>query len=461
MRLYPHALMVAAVLAAGVAPLAIAPPAYAQETQLTGQQRADLRRLRNVVIEVENRAGRLQAHIAEWRGLGTQVGDNRVNNFNADAQALADAFTLGSEIAPNLPGDHEEVADLVDRLNAGAVVYQESIATATALLSGANEAMEAAGGREAITADVQRVDDISAEYTNFGGIMQGSPERAYELIQQFPPIVEEIQRIEAQYADFLAQDNADTAPLRNQIAQARNRLRRAQQDAHEAVAGARNTAGSHLDNARDALALAIENRDPAPFNTNGSITYDLDTAKHYLQLARAIHAADAQPLVDRYLARSTPKRKKPANPSKPRSSPPTAPPPTPTPATTPTHSRPPPRPPGSKNTPTTPSSASLSPPPTGPAKPSGPGGATTGTSPTPAPSRPASSSKPKAPPAPPRSTTTPSTSPKTTKTKTPCPTVPGQNKPPKIYTFTTDSSPKTSASKLRLRAATDSGRGGR
>lgn len=303
MRLYPRALALAAALAAGVAPLAIAPVAHAQEqTQLTGAQRADLRRLRNVVIEVENRAGRLQAHIAEWRGLGTQVGDNRVNNFNNDAQALADAFTLGSELAANLPAANEDVADLVVRLNAGLATYQSSITTATELLAGANDAMEAAGGREAIERNIQRADDISAEYLNFGGIMQGTPKRAYELIQQFGAIVEELQRIETQYADFLAQENADTAPLRNQIDQARNRLRRAQAEAHEAVAGARNTAESHLDNARDALATALDNRDPAPFSANGSVTFDLDTAKHYLQLARAIHAADAQPLVDRYLA---------------------------------------------------------------------------------------------------------------------------------------------------------------
>lgn len=302
MRRFPRALALAAALAAGVAPLALAPPAVAQDqTQLTARQRADLRRLRNIVIEVENRAGRLEAHLAEWRGLGTQVGDNRVNNFNADAQALADAYILGSEIAPNLPGDNEDVADLVDRLNAGAVIYQESIAAATALLAGANEAMEAAGGREAIAADIQRADDISAEYMSFSAIMQGSPERAYELIQQFPPIVEEIQRIETQYADFLAQDNADTAPLRSKIDQARSRLRGAQEAAHETVAATRQTAESHLDSARDALATAIENRDPAPFSATGSITADLDTAKHYLQLARAIHADDAQPLVDRYL----------------------------------------------------------------------------------------------------------------------------------------------------------------
>lgn len=304
MRLNARTLALAAALAGGVAtPLTFAPPAYAQDQPpLTAAQRADLRRLRNAVIEVENRAGRLQAHIAEWRGLGTQVGDNRVNNFNADAQALADAFTLGSELAANLPGSDETVADLVDRLNAGLATYQASITTATELLAGANEAMEAAGGREAIQRDVQRVDDISAEYTNFGGIMQGSPQRAYELIQQFGAIVEEIQRVETQYAEFLGQDNADTAPLQSKIAQARRRLRRAQEDAQEAVSGARNTAESHLDNARDTLATALENRDPAPFSAAGSVTYDLDTAKHYLQLARAIHAADAQPLVDRYLA---------------------------------------------------------------------------------------------------------------------------------------------------------------
>lgn len=303
MRLAPRALALAAVLAAGAAPLAVAPAAYAQDQpQLTAQQRGDFRRLRNAVIEVENRAGRLEAHLAEWRRLGTQVGNDRVNRFNADAQALADAFVLGRDLAATLPGDHTDVADLVDRLNAGLATYQSAITTAQEILAGADDAMEAAGGREAIAADVQRVDDISAQYMSFDAIMQSDPQRAYELIQQFGPIVEEIQRIEQQYADFLAQDNADTAPLRNQIAQARRRLLAAQEDGQEQVATMRQIAESHLDNARDTLATAVENRDPAPFHARGAITYDLDTAKHYLQLARAIHAADAQPLVDRYLA---------------------------------------------------------------------------------------------------------------------------------------------------------------
>jgi len=298
-----RALMIAAAFATGAAPLAVAPPATAQDQpQLTAQQRADFRRLRNAVIEVENRAGRLEAHIAQWRGLGTQVGDSRVNNFNADAQALADAFVLGRDLAADLPGDHAEVAELVERLNAGLHTYQTAIATATEILADADAAMEAAGGREAITADVQRVDDITAQYMSFGAIMQGSPERAYELIEQFGPVVEEIRRIESQYADFLAQDNADTAPLRDKLAQAQRRLRGAQADAQEAVAATRDTAESHLDNAQAALDAALENRDPASLSARGSVTFDLDTAKHYLRLARAIHAEDAQPLVERYLA---------------------------------------------------------------------------------------------------------------------------------------------------------------
>ncbi|MEM7809734.1 MAG: hypothetical protein AAF561_16615, partial [Planctomycetota bacterium] len=148
-----------------------ASPALAQDKASP----ADIRKLRSHSMEAKNQVQRMQYYIQEWKGLGSQVGDSRVNTFNQTAEKFATAYKAGAELASTMPGSDPQVAALVDELNASLAGYNKAIADATALLEGARKAVEDVGGMAAIRDDIKRIDAIANQFGAFEAILQQRP----------------------------------------------------------------------------------------------------------------------------------------------------------------------------------------------------------------------------------------------------------------------------------------------
>ncbi len=277
-------------------------PAVAAGQSLTPKQRGDLRKLRNLVIEVENQAGRMKYQINEWKGLGTQVGDKRVNEFNAAANAFADAYKQAQPIAGTLPAGNEEVDALLEKLNASLATYNQAIADAQAMLEGADKALEDVGGREQIQKDIERISAIGDQFSYFPALLQQEPADAVALLGDYRPALQEIAQFEQKYAEFLEQNNADTAPVRRQLESAKRNLDKVASSAKEQAEQVRASAAYNLDFAERLIDEAVAERRPLFFRENGGVPQHLEASKNYILLARAIDAQSAEPLTERYAA---------------------------------------------------------------------------------------------------------------------------------------------------------------
>ena len=277
-------------------------PSSASAQALTPQQRADLRKLRNLTIEVENQAGRMKYYIEEWKGLGSQVGDKRVADFNTAASAFAAAYQQAQPVAGQLPAGNAEVDELVNKLNASLETYNKAIADAQAMLENANKAVEDVGGREQIQKDITRIDEIASQFSYFPNLIEQYPGEAVALLAEYRPALQEIAQFEEKYADFLQQNNADTAPIRRELDDAKQTMAKVASSAKEGVEQMHSNAAYNLDFAEKLIDEGVAERKPLYFRDDGGVPQHLENAENFIRLARAVDADSAAPLVERYAA---------------------------------------------------------------------------------------------------------------------------------------------------------------
>ena len=277
-------------------------PANAGAQSLTPAQRADLRKMRNIVIEAENQISRMEMAIAEWKRLGSQVGDKRVADFNGYNNAFADAYRQGADVASRLPAGDPTVDDLVNRLNAALPKYNKLTAEAKAILEGAQQAVEDMGGREQIQEDIDRIDAIAYQFAPFDALMLQFPAEALELLGTYQPVVKEIASFEEKYADFLKMNNSDTAPVARKLDAAKRRLQEVATIAKNRVGEVRDGAEYDLKTAEEMIETAVNERRPLYFKPDGGVSQHLGSARDRLRLVRAVDADLAAPLVERYEA---------------------------------------------------------------------------------------------------------------------------------------------------------------
>ena len=264
---------------------------------LTGAQRAALRTSRNAVIEVESQITRMEYYLAEWKGLGSQVGDKRVNDFNTASNAALAAYNKAVAELEKLPADDEEANKLREKINELAPKFNEYNAAAKAQLEGAQAAVEAAGGQEAIGKDVERISDIASQFGPFEALIPGNAKEAAELLKDWRPAVKEVQDFEAKYADFLKQNNADTAGIANSLDTAKRRLAEVPTDAQAALPQILEAAKGDLKFARELMQQGLQERKPMFFAEDGGVRSQLDNGKNRIWLAHLIDPEQAAPLV--------------------------------------------------------------------------------------------------------------------------------------------------------------------
>ncbi len=264
---------------------------------LTGAERAALRTSRNAVIEVESQITRMEYYLSEWKGLGTQVGDKRVNDFNIASNAALAAYNKAVTELEKLPADDEEANTLRAKINELAPKFNEYNAAAKAQLEGAKAAVDAMGGQEAISKDVERISDIASQFGPFEALIPGNAKEAAELLKDWRPAMKEVQDFEAKYADFLQQRNADTARIGNELDSAKRRLAEVPVDAQAALPQILESAKGDLQFAREMMQEAVENRKPMVFAEDGGVRFQLSNAKNRIWLAHLIDPDQAKPMV--------------------------------------------------------------------------------------------------------------------------------------------------------------------
>ena len=268
---------------------------------LSPKDRTNLRNARNAAMSFRNQVDRMEYAIAEWQRLGSQVGNSRVEKFNADADEAVVAYNKANEIIPQLPAGVEEVDTLISNLAEQRTRYENAIAEAKALIEGANKAVENVGGRAAINADIERLSEIAYQFSPFAALITSYPEDALALILEYKPAMAEIKSFEEKYDDFLKQNNADTAPVKRKLQDARATVESVATTARERAAAIREAAMSDLDRTEELIATGLRDRKPAYFGKDSGIEQHLGYARQRAKLARAIDSEAAQPVVERYL----------------------------------------------------------------------------------------------------------------------------------------------------------------
>ena len=266
----------------------------------SAQPRANVSRLRNLVIEVENQVTRMEYNLQTIKQKGSQTSDFTIGKFNEAVAAFDKAWAAAGEEVAKLPGDDEQVKKLIDRLNESLPKYKKAIDEATATLNNAKAAVEDVGGWDQIRADIERLDAIAYRYSDFPQLPSYDPEQTLELVKMYPQVVTEIKTFEEKYATFLQTDNADTAAIKRELADAKKKVGQVLPTVREEYPTILKRAADRLDEAEKLMAEGEEERNPAYFSPDGGVAQQMDQAKLELQVATAIEPSQAQAHVDRY-----------------------------------------------------------------------------------------------------------------------------------------------------------------
>ncbi len=268
-------------------------------TSVQAQSR-DVGRLRNYVIDLESHAGRLEGYAKEFEQTGSRTSDFMIGKFNESVAAFDATWKKAGDFLPTLQGDADAINKLVNRMNEALALRTASIEKAMAALTAADEAMKAAGGIEKIQADMERLDSLGYQYSQFRRELTDVPAEALRLLQQYPQVVAEYGRMEKDYAAFLQQNNADTAALKREMAEVKQRLDDVVPAAREKLGAVFLRAEQEVEEMEAAIAEGERERNPHYFLKNGSVENETEDAKLHLQLLTAIHAETASDLVQRY-----------------------------------------------------------------------------------------------------------------------------------------------------------------
>lgn len=275
-------------------------PSMAVAQSLTPPQRANLRTARNATIDAKSHVDRLEYFSAQIKAQGSQTSTKIIQDFNASVKQVEESFLKAKEAAAALPQDNEDVKAILTEMGDVARRYQAAVKQANDTMNAANQAVADAGGVEAIQKDVERLSEIAGQFSQYVALLPNSPEEALVILQDFRPAVQEVQGFETKYAEFLKQQNADTAAIQQKLADAKRMLQRVVTASQENLQPLLDSASRNLDTTEEMIQTGVEERRPMYFAENGGVKQHLDNAKHSIKLAHAISAEAATAAGQRY-----------------------------------------------------------------------------------------------------------------------------------------------------------------
>jgi hypothetical protein len=268
--------------------------APAAEKELPYAYRETFRSLKGQALAIEGTGNRVDEWVAQYKKQDpVTIPDRAFESFAAMYKDIVDRTKTATERFNKLPSDRSDVQALAAKVNQANQKIRTAQPVFKQLLTAKDAALENVNF-DAVTTDVKRLEDIANQYRNLDDKFNHQPEQALALVQGFPGVVKEYDRITKQYAALLKSDLPQAAHLQNRLDWTAGKLKTFNDTALNYESVQQKAAKQMLETAQAHINQGIEQRKPAFFGDDNNADQLIKQVEQRVALMEAMRPGSSK-----------------------------------------------------------------------------------------------------------------------------------------------------------------------